>query len=75
MIIDIGKYIKTRRYVDVNEIEIKFRMDTSALMPILDILEKKGDIKIEKPAKCAACKFACPSAGKPITTAVWIKDE
>ncbi len=59
MIREIKNYIKERSKVSLSDLKIHFKIDESALIPILKTLEKKQNIIIEKKscgAGCASCE-------------------
>ena len=65
MIREIRRYVSERGTVTREDICIRFRMDESAVEPVLEILERQGYIKVDRGTACSSCLKSCPFAGKP----------
>ncbi len=71
MIREIRNYIKEHGRISTQDLAVHFRMETTALEPILERLEKDGYIDIEIDEKCAGCVDSCVFAEKPIVMILW----
>ncbi len=58
MLLDIKRFIQEREIVELSELAIHFKCDKTALRKMLELLEKKGEIKIVSEKSCAGCS-AC----------------
>ena len=63
MIREIRRYITERGTVTLQDISIHFRMDETALEPLLAMMEQEGYIKVDRQPGCSSCLKACPFAG------------
>lgn len=57
MLLQVRNYIQREGRVSLQQLTREFRMDESALNPLLDIWLKKGVISAHQPAK--GCRSAC----------------
>jgi len=66
LLLQIKKYIAERGTASLQEMAWHFRMENSALQPMLELLVKKGQIqKIECNSCCnGACSSCCPDAAE-----------
>lgn len=71
MIRDIKAYIKERERVTMQDLSIHFKMDKTALEPIIFRLEKDGCVTMEKDEKCVGCADSCAFAGEPMVIVLW----
>jgi predicted transcriptional regulator len=71
MLIDIRNLIKERKKVTVRDLSIHFKMDKSALEPIINRLQERGDIIKTQDLACVGCKDKCPFAGEPMVVLEW----
>lgn len=71
MIREIREYIKERERVSMQELSIHFKMEKSALEPIVARLEKNGLVTTEKDEKCAGCADSCAFSGEPMVIVLW----
>lgn len=71
MLRDIRQFIKERRRLSMQELSVHFKMDQSALEPILEQLEQRGFIKTDYDRKCTGCSKSCAFAGKPMLIIEW----
>jgi len=73
MVIEIRDFIKERKMLSMQDLSIHFKMDKSALEPIIDRLEQKGEIKKTLDQKCAGCADNCAFAGEPMVLIEWCR--
>lgn len=73
MVRDIRQFIQDRKHLSMQELSIHFKMDKSALEPILEQLERRGYIKTEYDRKCTGCSKSCAFAGEPMLIIEWIE--
>ncbi len=73
MVREIRTFIKERKIISMQDLSIHFKMDKSALEPIIDRLELSGDIKKGLDQKCAGCADNCAFAGEPMIIIEWAK--
>ena len=66
MLRDIRHFINERGTLSMQDLSIHFKMDKSALAPLIDRLEKNGDLTTEDDRKCSGCTSSCAFAGEPM---------
>ena len=66
MLRDIRDFINERGTISMQDLSIHFKMDKSALEPLIDRLKKSGDLIIEFDSKCSGCTSSCAFAGEPM---------
>jgi len=71
MLIEIRDLIKERKMLSLRDLSIHFKMDKSAIEPIVECLIQKGDIKKTLDQTCAGCRDNCPFAGEPMVLVEW----
>lgn len=60
MLLQIRNYIRTQKIVSTQQLTREFRLDISALQPMLALWEQKGVIqKCTQSAGCASSCFKC----------------
>ena len=74
MIRDIRAYIKERGRASMQDLSLHFKMDKTALEPIISRLEKDGKVTVEEDEKCAGCADSCAFAGEPMVIILWRED-
>ena len=66
MLRDIRDFINEKGTLSMQDLSIHFKMDKSAIEPLVDRLEKSGDVTIEDDSKCSRCTSSCAFAGEPM---------
>ena len=64
MLRDIREFIEERGVLSMQDLSIHFKMDKSALEPLVDRLKKSGDLTTEDDSKCSGCTSRCAFAGE-----------
>jgi hypothetical protein len=59
MLLHLRKFIQQEKVVSLQQLQREFKIDSSALLPMLDIWEKKGDIYAESAATCRSLCKGC----------------
>ncbi len=63
LITEIKQLINERHSMSLRELSIHFKMEPEAIEPALDIIVKKGTVKIVD-LKCSSCKSSCPGCSE-----------
>ena len=71
MVREIRNFIKERKRVSLQDLSIHFKMDKSALDPILEQLKQRGYITTEHDQECTGCAKSCAFAGEPMVIIQW----
>lgn len=59
---DIQTYLAKYRRASLSELSLHFRTDAEALRPMLELLRRKGRVRLLEGKKCGGCSSCAPDS-------------